>query len=178
MRILRLGSGDDFVPNSFITQYISIILIIITCIIYAFFTRTAALTPAGKGIVAEQKASGGPDGPEAPVAPHVQLGRELATLSVSELFLPDSNLTVDNEAGEAYVQILSNHDVNADFEIHLSDGQFDRGFRMTRSLEDYFRERGVPQSAVKVFMLPMMSADAVIVRLRTSPGGARAGSMS
>ncbi len=153
----KTGS-KEVVPNTFASQYISIILIIFTCIVWAFFSDQGKSASAKKDAVKPV---------EELRLVEVPLSSEISTVSLETLFTVEGDL--NTEAAEIYAVFLSNHDINAEFEVLVPVSSFEKSFRMTRTLDAFFQSKSLPAGAVKIFVLP--SQDRPGVRVRLNKGG-------
>jgi len=160
MRTWVKAGGKEVVPNTFASQYISIILIIFTCIVWAFFSdQTRFVRPEKQESAPSQK----------PVQQRkVSLSSEISTVSLETLFT--SGGVLNAEEAEPFALFLSNHDVNAEFEVMVPVNSAENSFSMGRDLEAFFRSKAIPAGAAKVFILT--GQDKAGVRIRLTKGGA------
>lgn len=150
------GCDREVVPNTFASQYISIILIIFTCVVSAFFS--------GKGPSASPHA----EAPSEALKPrHVVIQPEISRISLETLF-NGAGTEVNEEAAAPLVMILQNHDLDAEFEIAVEESSHDRAFMMAQTLTGYFRANQIPAGAVKVFVVPGQGRNGVNMLLRKS----------
>ena len=166
MSTLAGSGGDrDFVPNSFASQYISIILIIFTCIVWAFFSDSSRFSKLSRHAAS----------PESPVVaapieglPEVPalVSAPLVALPLEDLFDREGKVNVDMI--DVIVTLLQNHNVNAELELGgLSEGDFAEA----RELESAFAKSQLPAGAVKILV---KEGQGIKLKLRTfsRPGGA------
>ena len=160
MSALSAGNDRDFVPNAFASQYISIILIIFTCIVWAFFSDTSRFSKAKAPAAAPIAA---PEAPALRTSP-------LASLSIGEVF--DAAGEVNSDVASALVTLLQSHDVNAEIEIGSSGAALDERFAQAHALERFYAASGLPAGAIKVFV---REGEGIALQLKrfTRQGGAR-----
>lgn len=153
-----LLTGTEQTGNSqhaFASQYISIILIIFTCIIWVFFTDSSFLKPAlsaQKQAITESQTK-----ISVPTIPKdtVQLPRE-ETLSVMEFkdLFSESDLTVNENVADAILAVIRSHDVDAVIELKAPNASFNKVLQMNEGLMKYFAAKEAPLHAIKCFMTP------------------------
>ncbi|NMC62768.1 MAG: hypothetical protein GYA55_06310, partial [SAR324 cluster bacterium] len=100
---------------------------------------------------------------------------ELSTLPFAQI-LDESNESINNEAGEALASFLSNHDVNAEFELSIADDDFERAFSISKLIDEYFSKKSLALGAVKVFVRKDGSREGLELHLKKArpylnPGG-------
>ena len=133
---MELVSPDRRVLKAFYTQYVAVLLIILTFTIGAF-RRTL---PDGLSATA----------PTVVWAPRAVVG----SLSIAELFRPDGAVNPGHPQLAAIREVLQQHDLTLKATYLVPRLQFDhettslrRAFRRLESLRGYLRDSGVPEEA-------------------------------
>lgn len=132
-------TGDRRILRAFYTQYVAVLLIVLTFTIGAF-QRTAEAPHAQASSIVRQMPQPSPIG----------------DIVIPEAFTLDGAVAAGNERLRAVVQVLEDHDLRAtitltvprlDFDEHSSSLR--RTLRRLEALEDFFDNQAIPSSAAR-----------------------------
>ena len=98
---------DRRILRAFYTQYVAVLLILLTFSIAAF-QRATQTAPKAQGVILG-------------VSPEEEIG----TLSIHNLFLASGEISSDNTQLKAVATVLQNHDVNAQISLSTSKEQLE-----------------------------------------------------
>ena len=98
---------DRRILRAFYTQYVAVLLILLTFSIAAF-QRATQTAPKAQGVVLG-----------------VSTEEEIGTLSIHNLFLASGEISSDNTQLKAVAAVLQNHDVNAEISLSTSREQLE-----------------------------------------------------
>jgi hypothetical protein len=147
---------DRRILRAFYTQYVAVLLIVLTFTIGAF-----------------QRCS------EAPQAIEPQMTRQqiqqpspIGAIAILGAFTGDGSVISENERLAAVVKVLENHDLRASVTLSVPRLDFDerasslrRALRRLEALEDFFSKRAIPPGAVRFMARPSTAAtDEISVR--------------
>ena len=176
MSLLSVASKNDPAPNAFASQYISIILIIFTCIIWAYFSKATAFLaqkgPAAVALDVHQKSA--PEASRPEQSENLQDKKaetgEPDTHTVSSMSLPDlfRGTSVNDDSYEALNTFLSSHDINAEIEILTPPASEGQALARSRELSRRIAAGNLPKNAAKVFVRES-GEEGVYVKFITAP---------
>jgi hypothetical protein len=134
-----LVSTDRRILKAFYTQYVAVLLIVLTFTIGAY-QRSSDVAQAGGKEVALVK------------------GRDLTVgdINISDAFTADGSVISGNERLEAVVSVLENHDLTATItllvprlDLNEQASSLRRALRKLEALEDFFGKGTIPPGAVR-----------------------------
>jgi hypothetical protein len=131
---------DRRILRAFYTQYVALLLIVLTFTIGAF-QRASDKLGAAEPAVTQQT----------PVSP-----ASIGGVTIPKVFTADGSVVSGDERLEAVVKVLEEHDLRALVTLSVPRLDFDeqasslrRTLRRLQALEEFFRERAIPQGAVR-----------------------------
>ena len=157
MSFVSGAAKNDPAPNAFASQYISIVLIIFTCIIWAYFSKavgalnkshTPVLHKAQELVQAQSAPRENPD---------------ISSMDLPDLFQGE---TINQDAFDALVIFLSSHDIDATFEIYAPKSAEERAFARNRELSERLYESELPKSASRIFIVDSSGNEGVRVSFK------------
>lgn len=159
---MELASPDRTIIRSFYTQYVGVLLILLTFLIGAMRAK-----PVQHDLVESTKI----------VKPEI-----VGQYTLSELFGRSGSLDIENEKLNAVVQVLKNHDLVGRFTLSIQPLTADQsetnllraGIRL-ESLKRFLLDSGLPADAFKLIALPASTdrfgQEAVTVDFIPTDGG-------
>jgi len=157
---MELAAGADRrILRAFYTQYVAVLLIVLTFTIGAF-QRTSQVQDA---VVTGQVRRDAP---------------QIGTFNIEGALTPDGSVVSDNQQLQALVKVLEEHDLTASVVLSVSHLEFNqnasslrRVFRKLTSLERFFEQHAIPASAIQFVAEESGEiSDSITVRLFTEEG--------
>lgn len=132
------GCSDRRILRAFYTQYVAVLLIVLTFTVGAFQRTHAAVASP-------------------PALRRAPLAAPIGTLSVEGVFTESGTVRSESSQLAAVAQLLRSHDVNAQVTILVERIDFDseasffaRMVRQVEGIREFFQTHGVPAAAVQV----------------------------
>lgn len=148
-------ASDRRILRAFYTQYVAVLLIVLTFTIGAF-----------------QRTAEAPDVQEQLIVRQMPQPSSIGGIAIPAVFTADGAVASGNERLEAVVKVLENHDLRAVITLTVPRLDFDerssslrRTLRRLETLERFFADQTIPASAVRIVArTATSSAEEVSVR--------------
>lgn len=141
-------TGDRRILRAFYTQYVAVLLIVLTFTIGAF-----------------QRTSEAPNSQAPSIVRQISQRSPIGGIIIPEVFTVDGAVAAGNERLGAVVQVLEEHDLRATITLTVPRLDFDeyssslrRTLRRLEALEHFFDDQAIPPSAVRFVARPSGSA--------------------
>lgn len=155
---MELVAPDRRILKAFYTQYVAVLLIILTFTIGAFRRTLTPLSEAGAAALNTTQSQ------ESTVVPVWHPRETVGSMVLVDLFSPDGAVNSSSPQLAAIANVLYNHDLNIRATYQVSRLEFDsdsaslkRAFQRLGSLRTFLRNVGIPDEAMMLVVRPASS---------------------